>query len=47
MIADDTELEVVRRLMQQVWGEGRFDLLPDLVAPDYVAHLAHHIKQVH
>ena len=35
----DTSIEVVRRLMDQVWGEGRFDLLPDLIAPDYVAHL--------
>ena len=39
MITCDTDVEVVRRLMEQVWGEGRFDLLPDLIAPDYVAHL--------
>ena len=39
MIAYETNAEVVRRLMELVWGESRFDLLPDLVAPEYVAHL--------
>jgi predicted ester cyclase len=39
MIACDTDVAVVRRLMEQVWGEGRFELLPELIAPDYVAHL--------
>src|SRR5215216_5046299 len=39
MIANDTNVNVVRRLMEQVWGEGRFDLLQDLIAPDFVAHL--------
>lgn len=39
MITGDTDVAVVHRLMEQVWGEGRFDLLPDLIAPDYVAHL--------
>ena len=39
MIACNTSIDVVRRFMDHVWGESRFDLLPDLIAPDYVAHL--------
>jgi len=39
MIACEMDVKVVRQLMMQVWGESRFDLLPDLIAPDYVAHL--------
>ena len=33
-------MEVVRRLMQDVFGQGRFELLDDLVAEDYVGHLS-------
>lgn len=33
-------VEVVRRLMDEVWGLGRFELLPGMIAPEYVAHLA-------
>jgi predicted ester cyclase len=31
--------EVVRRLMEEVLGQGRVKLLPDLVAAEYVGHL--------
>jgi predicted ester cyclase len=30
---------IVRGLVEEVIGRGRFDLLPDLLAPNYVAHL--------
>lgn len=30
---------VVRRLLEAVLGRGEFQLLPDLVAPDYIGHL--------
>jgi predicted ester cyclase len=32
--------EIVRRLMEDVLGEGRLKLLPGLIATDYVGHLA-------
>ena len=31
--------DAVRRLMEEVWGLGKLDLLPVLIAPGYVAHL--------
>jgi hypothetical protein len=31
---------IVRRYFEDVLGGGRLDLLPDLVAPDYVDHTA-------
>jgi len=31
---------IVRRLMEEVLGQGRLKLLPDLVAQDYVGHFA-------
>jgi predicted ester cyclase len=32
--------EIVRRLMEEVLGQGRFKLLTELVAADYVGHFA-------
>lgn len=32
--------EIVRRLVEEVLGQGRLELLPDLVAADYIGHLA-------
>jgi predicted ester cyclase len=32
-------LRVVRRLMEEVWATGDLNLLPELVANDYVGHL--------
>ena len=33
-------MEIVRRLMEEVLGQGHLALLPDLVADSYVGHLA-------
>ena len=32
-------LDIVRRLMDEVWAAGRLQLIPELVADDYVGHL--------
>lgn len=32
--------EIVRKLVEEVLGQGRLDLLPDLVSEDYIGHLA-------
>lgn len=33
--------EIGRRVLVEIWGEGRVELIPELYAPDYVDHVAH------
>lgn len=33
------QLRTVQRLIDEVWNDGNYDVLPDLVADDYVGHL--------
>jgi predicted ester cyclase len=39
-MAADENKETVRRLMEDVFGQGRLTLLPQLVAAEYVGHFA-------
>ncbi len=40
VIDERGNIEIVRCLMEQVLGEGRLDLLPSIIAPDYEGHFA-------
>jgi steroid delta-isomerase-like uncharacterized protein len=37
-MADETGIAVCRRWYEQVWNEGREDLMEELAAPDVIAH---------
>lgn len=39
-LTDERNAAIVRSLMEEVLGAGRLPLLPELVAPGYVGHLA-------
>ena len=46
---NDTEtrnLETMRLWGEEVWGKGRFDLIPDLVTPEYTRHNADQTRVV-
>ena len=39
----DTNLHIVRRLLEDVWTEGNLSLLPELIADNAVSHpMTHH-----
>ena len=38
--------DIVRRLLEEVWGKGNLDLLPELVSERIAAHVAAHAQPV-
>ncbi len=36
----DTNMQVVRRLLEQVWSKGDLSVLPEIMATDFVGHAA-------